>query len=154
MNKKAVVCWTIGILAVLCVLFIWGNSMASGEESGEMSGSVMDLVNGVLGKISPSLQLSHHFVRKAAHFIEFATLGMLFAVNIRAFFPKRVYFVLFAIPCSFLVAVIDETIQLFSDGRACSFYDMLLDTCGATVAVAITFTVFCIIEKIKKKENT
>ena len=151
MNKKSVVCWTVGILAVLCVLFIWGNSMASGEDSGEMSGSVTKWINGALQKISPSWEVSHKFVRKAAHFTEFAILGALLTVNIRAFFSRRIGFVLYAIPCAFVVASIDEVIQLFVKGRSCSLLDVMLDTLGATVAVAIAFAIFYIIEKTKKK---
>ena len=154
MNKKAVICWTVGILAILCVVFIWGNSMTPGDDSGAMSGSVTEWINSVLKKISPSWQVSHKFVRKAAHFTEFAILGALLAVNIRAFLPKKVCFVLGAIPCGFLVALIDETIQLFVKGRACSFLDVLLDTFGVTVATVIAFAVFLTIEKKKKKENT
>lgn len=154
MNKKAVICWTVGILAILCVAFIWGNSMTPGDDSGAMSGSVTAWINSILTKISPSWRLSHAFVRKAAHFTEFAILGALLAVNIRAFLPKKVYFVLGAIPCGFLVALIDETIQLFVKGRACSFLDVLLDTFGVTVAAVIAFAVFWIIEKKRKRENT
>ena len=154
MNKKAVVCWTIGILAVLCVLFIWGNSMASGEDSGEMSGSVTKWINGVLQKISPSWELSHAFIRKAAHFTEVAILGVLLAVNIRTFFPAKMRSVLIAVPCGFFVALVDEMIQLFSDGRTCSFLDVLLDTFGVAVAVFIVFAIFVVLEKKKKTENT
>ena len=154
MNKKEVLCWTIGILAVLCVAFIWGNSMTPGTDSGEMSGSVTEWINGVLQKISPSWRVSHKFVRKAAHFTEFAILGALLAVNIRAFLPRRMSYVLGAIPCSFVIASVDETIQFFVKGRNCSFLDVLLDTSGATAAVLVALAVFCIAEKQKKNKNT
>ena len=154
MTKKRTLRWIFGFLALACLAVIWGNSMTPGNESGQMSGSVTEWINSIVQKVFPSFEISHAFVRKAAHFTEFAILGALLAVNIRAFLPRRVSFVLGAIPCAFVIASIDETIQFFVKGRTCSFLDVLLDTFGATVAVLIAFLIFLIKEKRKEKENT
>ena len=112
--------------------------MVPGVESGEISEPITEWINSVVQKVFPSVEISHLFVRKAAHFIEFAILGVLAAANWVLWFPeKKRADLLFVIPCCFLVALADEIIQSFFEGRASSFLDVLLDTSGATVAVLI-----------------
>ena len=65
------------VASILWALFIFSNSLQTGESSGEMSGSVTEAINKLLGAISPSLALTHKFVRKAAHFCEFGVLSTL-----------------------------------------------------------------------------
>ena len=86
MKKKRGIIILFCILTFLWICFIWGNSLKPGSESGEMSGSVLEFINSILKNISPSLMLSHLFVRKLAHFLEFAALGVLASFLIYFFF--------------------------------------------------------------------
>lgn len=69
------------------------------------------------------------WVRKAAHFAEFALLGFLVGIAVRTapFIKPRFLNFLILMIC---VPVADETIQKFTEGRACMVSDMVLDACG------------------------
>ena len=148
MKKKRGIIILFCILTFLWICFIWGNSLKPGSESGEMSNFVLEFINSILKNISPSLMLSHLFVRKLAHFLEFAALGVLASFLIYFLFGlsreasvKKLAFVFFALPFSFMVASIDEVIQLFVAGRSGNFGDVMIDTSGASVAIVIFFAI-------------
>ena len=149
------------VLCVLWVAFIFANSLKPGNESGQMSSSATEMINGALHLISPSLNVSHLFVRKAAHFSEFALLAWLlcfawwssFILSIeKRVSLKRLSIVLCAFPCSVAVAAADETIQLFVAGRVGAVTDVLIDSAGAACATLIFFLVVVLINRKKSKE--
>ena len=145
------------VASILWALFIFSNSLQTGESSGEMSGSVTEAINKLLGAISPSLEVTHRFVRKAAHFCEFGVLSTLVSFTLYFFFAKsdkRELWCLLAIPISALVAACDETIQLFVDGRGGSVVDVLIDTSGACAAALIFLGITLIMKLHKKRTKT
>ena len=153
MKKNKYILALLWALAGVWAIFIWSNSLQPGNASGEMSGSVTETINKVLGFFVPSLEVSHRFVRKMAHFSEFAILGGLFCLAFRKTLPKKSYLVFLSAPCAFLVAAVDETIQLFVEGRAGAFTDVMIDTAGALTAILLAFLVIVIKEKIKKSKT-
>ena len=161
-NKKIrvlpIVLWS---ACLLWVLFIFINSMQTGSESGEMSGNVTEAINEVLHVISPSWNVGHLFVRKAAHFSEFALLALLFGFAYLTTFVsgldervplRRLSCVLLALPSAVLVAAIDETIQLFVEGRVGSAVDVLIDSSGAACSVLVLFMVLALTNRKKNRE--
>ena len=62
--------------------FIFGNSLQTGTESGETSGRVHTLINALPELLGLGSPISHHFVRKAAHFTEFAILAALVCTDL------------------------------------------------------------------------
>lgn len=145
------------VASVLWALFIFSNSLQTGESSGEMSGSVTEAINKLLGAISPSLEVTHRFVRKAAHFCEFGVLSTLVSFTLYFFFAKsdkRELWCLLSIPISALVAACDETIQLFVDGRGGSVVDVLIDTSGACAAALIFLGITLIMKLHNKRTKT
>ena len=145
------------VASILWALFIFSNSLQTGESSGEMSGSVTEAINKLLGAISPSLEVTHRFVRKAAHFCEFGVLSTLVSFTLYFFFAKsdkREFWCLLAIPISALVAACDETIQLFVDGRGGSVVDVLIDTSGACTAALIFLGITLIVKLHNKRTKT
>ncbi len=85
------------------------------------------------------LQLYHSYVRKAAHFTEYAVLAFL---AIRAFrrssnglMRTAVYGVLVVVS----VAAFDEFNQSFDLSRTGSWYDVLLDISGGITAIVTMF---------------
>ena len=81
----------------------------------------------------PTLQLYHSYVRKAAHFTEYALLALLacrlfFGINVR-----RAFAAAFAVCLA--VATLDEFNQSFNPERTSSGYDVLLDCAGAAFAI-------------------
>lgn len=133
------VCWPWLAVLVLAVCFIWGNSLVPGEQSGSLSLSVLHHIHGALAAVGlPHEWVTHFLVRKAAHFTEYAVLGM---VAMQAFRPHRsasAVPVLMTALVLVLVPSIDETIQLFVGGRAGQVTDVLIDCSGALTGVLLT----------------
>lgn len=114
-------CLTLVWLGVL-----WGHSLMPASVSMEESGGVL----AVLQHIFP--WLTHHVLRKLAHFSAYAVLGVLLTLT----FSHRGRFTVFSpISCALGAAFFDETIQLFVDGRSGQVTDIWIDLFGASVAI-------------------
>lgn len=130
--------WLVATIIMVCL--IWGNSLVPGTGSGSLSLSVMGAVRSALDALSlPSAWVTNFLVRKTAHFTEYAVLGIL-ATNALDPGHTRERIRVAAI-CLLLVLVpsIDETIQLFIDGRSGQVADVLLDCCGAATGAALAY---------------
>lgn len=121
------------IITVLWICFIFYNSIANGDVSTEQSNFVRDVFKTVgFGDVST------HFVRKMAHFIEYFVLGALLVKTVWEY--KHYILRVITVPLFFglFTAVCDETIQLFSAGRSGQVIDILLDFSGVLVGMLIT----------------
>lgn len=132
------------ILIVLNLALIWGNSMMTGLDSEAVSGGLLAL----LGRFIPVLltETGHTLLRKAAHFSEFALLGLLFCGR-HALVRKAVPLHLMGFGLA--VACIDETIQIFTPGRASSLIDVWIDTSGFALGLILIFLAYTIKNNIK-----
>jgi VanZ family protein len=85
------------------------------------------------------LEHIHHVVRKTAHFVEYAFLGVLVwrAVHgdpaFASFSPRRRFW--FALLLCMFYASTDEFHQSFVPSREAAVQDVLLDTCGSAFAL-------------------
>ena len=144
-KKRLILCCT---LLVALLAFIWGNSALPGQESGALS----DWLGKFLSKFLPFLATESglHFLRKAAHFSEFAALGMsffwLFGMTVKKA-PLR-----YSLPvvCGAAAACIDETIQIFSPGRNCSIADVGIDCAGVITGCLVLLLLWKITQKRTK----
>ena len=130
------------IITFAWVAVIFGFSLQPGKVSGDLSGSLTAKIMGVLvpgiSDNSSRLQFWNLVFRKFAHFSEYFILGTWSAVTLRQMQVR--YRNAAGICFCILVAAIDETIQLFVEGRVGSPLDVLLDSTGAVagiVAVAL-----------------
>lgn len=123
--------WLAGILLLLCLVFIWGNSLLPAEDSGAMSGRLSQILAAVFG--SWAVEAEGVF-RKLAHFTEFALLGMLLGWNEKLYRGRRTVLGPFL---GLLAAMTDETLQLFSDGRAGMVADVWLDFAGVLGGIGL-----------------
>ena len=123
------------ILLVLNLALIWGNSLLSGAESGQMSSGIVALVLELM-RIPASFSDSLHLViRKLAHLTEFACLGALISWHLKLVKEKRVYQICLAVLIAMAVGLVDETIQLFTPDRGPSLVDVWIDTLGASLGM-------------------
>ena len=135
---------TIIIILWLCLIF--GHSMMPGSVSSMESGFFTDIIL----KIFPSLENAEnvgHLVRKAAHFTEFMILACLLSVRIYDLsgqFLKRLAVVAAS---GLFAAFIDETIQIFVEGRGSSVTDMWVDFAGVLTGSLITLGLIGLIRK-------
>ncbi|MDO5123496.1 MAG: VanZ family protein [Eubacteriales bacterium] len=141
------------IFSLLIITFIFSQSLLPAGESQAESGRILSLFNGLLTDAGIGPVLSSFFVRKFAHFTEFAVLGTSFFMLFLSFGVKPYYFSLFAFLSTSMVAVCDECLQLISDGRACQISDMLLDSFGGFVAITVLSLIYCIFIRIKRRKS-
>ncbi len=130
-------------LIIICISFIFSNSLLNADQSKKESSKITIAIQKVvdtLYKDNTPEKVAYFFkttfnniLRDLAHFIEFFVLGiltMLYSYRFKSTVLKRSSLVLlFCI----LIALIDETIQFFSPGRAFEFYDLLLDSFGSII---------------------
>ena len=140
----AVVFWAM-TFAVMWLIFMF--SAATGEESEEVSQNLLSKIIEFIGNY-----ISHNFLRKLAHFSEFAALGFCMAGAIHFTFGKRNFYIPL-IPC-FLYAVSDEVHQYFVPERACRIFDIFVDTCGVSTGIGIFLLFILLITKIAKKKES
>ena len=123
------------LLLAANLAFIWGNSLVSGEDSGNLSGGILAWVNSFLGLDEAGAALLHHLIRKAAHFTEFACLGALLAWNCRLSGEKHT--MLLPALLGMAAALVDESIQLFTPDRGPSLTDVWIDTSGVVAGMML-----------------
>ena len=127
-------------LLVLLLCFIWGQSILPRSVSAKESSYVMNVLKPIfdpLDRVDDAV--FHHYLRKAAHFSEYAALGICaygFLLRIGQM-RRRVFPLPDAAAFCITVAAIDECIQMFSDGRGAQLRDVLLDFCGALFGMAV-----------------
>ena len=120
-------------LLACCLVFIWGNSLLPGEVSGAISNEVKEILEALFPGGETSSSESSFLLRKAAHFTEFAALGMclgwLFGMLEKGKIPP---FLLGA-----AAACVDETIQRFVPGRGPSLRDVGIDCSGVLAGLIL-----------------
>lgn len=125
------------ILIVVWIVLIWGQSFLSQEASAEESGQLFELLKQILPF------LTHHLVRKLAHFTEYAVLGLLVR-NEKDVLSSCVGF-------CWIIAFLDETIQIFT-GRGPMIQDVWIDLFGACAGIAFLSICKWFLNRRKNKE--
>ncbi len=138
-------------LLVLNLALIWGNSLIPGEISGKISGFVTELLGKLLGLTPGESQGGHGLLRKIAHFSEFACLGGLLGWRFALGGKRGQTLVCQTLLGGLITACVDETIQIFVDGRGSSLIDVWIDFSGAAAGMLILLFGYDLITK--KKQN-
>lgn len=150
------------ILAMIgTLIFIFSNSLKNKEDSSEQSSEIAQIVKPIVDPENKvPRDIFEHYVRKCAHFSEFALLGfemilLLYALSKRSL--KKIpfsYFVCALLAIS-LCTLSDETIQLFSE-RGSSVTDVWIDISGGIAGGAICLFLLYLysIFKRHRKEKT
>lgn len=127
------------LLCIACtaaiILFIFLNSSQTGELSGWKSKYVMELVNRFLAWTGSGARLTEYFIRKLAHFLEYALLGFSLLLTLRSFTPKIPPHLSWPLLAGLVTAVVDEWIQLHVPERSGQVTDVLLDFGGVSFGV-------------------
>ena len=110
-------------------------------QSTEESSFVKELLDSMVQTVSgnQSFAIPEVVIRKSAHLLEYAFLGLELAVF---FLLNNEGKIRFALPfiSALVVASIDETIQYFS-GRYSSVFDVGLDMVGSSIAIGLIFLI-------------
>ena len=153
------------LLTVLCLLFIFGNSLKDSAESKEQSNAVKEILMNIANFFGFEGDINLSRLRNFAHIVEFCMLGgclgalSFYLARRRANVTALRYtaFLSAAVGTGILFAVLDELLQLTSAGRACDIADVMLDAVGVIVGVmlgALAYLLFVkVIKLCKNKEK-
>ncbi len=92
----------------------------------------------------------HYFVRKAAHFTIYMLMGICAYNSVLMLLQQLRFKALTALSVCVLYAVTDEIHQLFVPGRAFMVTDILIDSLGALIGMALLRVILLVIDYIKK----
>lgn len=142
----------VSLIIVATIVFIWGNSLKSRSESQLLSLGVLQAIRPLLDAIFSPENVTDHLVRKIAHFTEFGALGaefVLLTILLRKLKWQSILNCLFA---GLVVAVTDETIQIFSS-RGSQVIDVVLDFSGVATGVLLLLLLYQIIKAIRRVKH-
>lgn len=141
--------WLIIIFAFI-VCFIWGNSVLSSQLSSALSMAVGEFFASIFGTGDGVTTVGGLSVRKMAHFTEFAALGAVASLLFKRFLKNKGIYALGIALCGLFVALMDETIQIFSN-RGSSVRDVWIDILGYTVGCLTVAAICLACTKLKNK---
>lgn len=122
--------WPWRLACVLWILLIFSQSAMPAPISQAESGGLLYF----LVQIFPFL--TEHFLRKLAHFAEFAILGVFLGKSLHGPVTRMLL-------AGILCAVCDETIQLFVVGRSSQVSDIWVDFSGILTAAVLLWLLRC-----------
>lgn len=148
--KKRIVLIT---FLVFWIAFIFYNSIQPGHVSGANSGMIVYYVDKILSIVNIHIDYNtlSLIIRKAAHIFEFAVLSFLFYLVFNNYYLTSRLVLTFTI--SVAIAIIDETIQVFVEGRYGSIIDVGFDTIGIIFGIGFCHLTLKIIEIMQKKKR-
>src|SRR5690554_701984 len=126
------------VFGILIHILILTQSLLPANLSSDQSGVIVDILHPFvlnLG-ISIDVQTFSLIIRKTAHFTEFFLLGVFWYMVYAKYF-KSVKLIGVVLIHGLLTAILDETVQLFVDGRSGEVFDVLIDFSGVLVSVLI-----------------
>ena len=148
-NRKGKYLLLAGTCLVLC--FIWGNSMLSGEASGNISGGLLSW----LIETFPFMKwLPEYLLRKFGHFSEFGLLGFLLAWFFLLQGQRGIHRISMPLLFAMAAGLTDETIQVYSLGRSPSVLDVWIDVGGALAGIALLYGCHYLLKLIFKRKGT
>lgn len=139
------------VLIVATLAFTFFQSSKSKEESQETSDNVGQMIEPIISSDTPIGDYVHTNLRKIAHFVEFFMLGAEVALYI-VLFCAKIKYAAFSLLVAPIVALFDETIQIFSD-RGPSISDVWLDVLGFFSAALIVYAVGFLIIKYRSSSS-
>ncbi len=146
------------ILIISTLAFIWGQSCMPPAASGNESDAVKEIVEKLIGTDTKFAVFVLKYIRKIAHFTEFALLAFELTLFTYICTPRRQFDMLRCVFFGPITAVVDETIQAFV-GRGSSFFDVMIDTSGYLSSFLMTSLFYAItillinVLKRRKKNN-
>lgn len=138
------------IITIFFTFFIFINSMFPADASAEQSGKVLESVKFIFLKLNINVNITEHFIRKAAHFTEYSILGFLLILTEIEYTDNILSNIFRPLFAGLVIPVTDETIQLFVEGRSGQVSDILLDFSGVIFGF---FIAACIYNLFMKKRR-
>lgn len=151
------------ILAIIWMGVIFMFSAQVSDESKSSSNKVTSaVVNTVISikkeniseeKRQKIIEDKTFIVRKTAHFTEYFILGLILILYLQTKEKLATKYIILAIIFCVLYATGDEIHQLFVDGRSCKIMDILIDTCGSSLAILEFTSIYKLTTNLKKQKE-
>lgn len=144
------------IIIVFTVLFIWSNSLKTGDASMNSSNGLKQIILDLLKSFGINLENSFfiEYIRKFAHFTEYFILGGELYLYRYFYLKKSLSTFLNITYIGVFTAFFDETIQLIpSLERSGEVSDVWIDIFGVLLAFLILKILFIFIRAIKKYKS-
>ncbi len=141
------------LISCMTAIFIFSsqNSAVSGNISGGVTQWIAqriipDFNNMTIADQTRTVESMHLYIRKLAHFSIYTLLGMLAFLNISQYTSKKLLRIIISLLFCLVYAFSDEIHQLFTDGRCCSIFDVMIDfsgsVCGNIIVIIFTALYF------------
>ncbi len=147
---RRILCVCFFCLALLNIVLIFSFSGEKGTDSGSRSYRVTDKVLRILdptreSNTSPKgdkvLVFFNPIVRNAAHFAEYASLGVFCCLGFLCTGVRRRLKPFFALLICLMTAMADEIYQSTVPGRSAQIADVFLDTAGSLTGILLTMLI-------------
>ncbi len=149
------------LIIIYCMIFMFSSD--TGEDSSAISVKVTKWLIRMYYKIFPIegagqviVPVAYEWegiVRKAAHFIEYMSIGFLSCgIAIMWMNRMKIMFVILMLQL-FVSAGLDELHQYFVPGRSASVRDVLLDVSGGVAGIIFLLIIYIIIELVSRKKR-
>ena len=143
------------MLLILWMILIFCFSNQRADDSSKLSDGVIVKVASIFvkdnltdNKKDELIDKYTFIIRKTAHFSVYLILGIL-SINLLSSFNIKRIIMLSSLFC-FIYACTDEFHQLFVNGRAGRFTDVLIDTSGGVIMLLIVFIISLAVLRHKK----
>lgn len=141
----------LSLLTISLIIFIFSNSVQTARDSSLASGRIMNFLNNICSSLNLKFTFTQSIVRTLAHFAEFGLLGVLSILTFLSFFFIKAKTLILSAVFSVLIALTDECIQLFSEGRAFQLEDLIIDFTGSMLCIVSVFIIVLLIRNKKTK---
>lgn len=127
----------------LAVIATESTNLGSSEHTGRI---LYPIFHYLFGMSPQRFEILHVILRKAGHFVGYATLSLLLFRSWRGTFPRLstrwcLQWATLAFVCTVLVASLDEFHQSFLPSRTGMFRDVVLDSSAALFAQIVLFAI-------------
>jgi VanZ family protein len=150
----ALISWALVVSWMALIFFL---SAQHAEQSADLSGGITELVNEVVKQVAPDAEFHideiSFFVRKNAHFFAYMLLSVLTLNAVSRSGGQGWLSVGVAFVITVLYAISDEVHQLFVPGRSGQVSDVLLDSTGALVGIALYYVISHKANRKQKAKN-
>ena len=143
------------MLLILWMILIFCFSNQRADDSSKLSDGVIVKVASIFvkdnltdNKKDELIDKYTFIIRKTAHFSVYLILGIL-SINLLSSFNIK-HIIMFSSLFCFIYACTDEFHQLFVNGRAGRFTDVLIDTSGGVIMLLIVFIISLAVLRHKK----
>lgn len=149
-NKKILIIRIVLIiLIILWAVLVFGMSNQQGNESSGLSRKITAL----FFKTEEQIALVEPYVRKIAHFSEYAIGGILFLSLFLTYDWTNKKRITISILLGIWYAILDEVHQLFVPERSGNVIDVLIDSLGICFGVCFMMIIYKIYKKCHKKKE-